>query len=231
MDALEHYRLDRHELEQLRELASLFLRDKAFSGVGGLELDDYMRAAIAAEACLLILNMSLDCYVGWVEIIVYPDSFMVTQEFEDELGVVHEQRAALDGEAWSRGPVILAWEDARPGARPHGPGTNVILHEFAHKLDMLDGEADGVPPLHAEMDRGSWIRIFDLAYRDLQRQITERHRTSIDPYGAEHPAEFFAVVTEAFFEMPDRLHGWRPDLYRQLSLFYRQDPMQRLSRQ
>ena len=228
-DALAHYRLDHLDLHRLRELASLFLHRKVIDGAGGLEMDAYKRAIIAAEACLLILNMDLDDYDGWLEVIVYPDSFVITREQQDEIGVVHEQRAVLGGEAWSRGPVILAWDDARPGAGPHGPGSNVILHEFAHKLDMLNGAANGMPPLHAGMDRHAWTRAFGDAYGQLQAQISRHHRTRIDPYGAENPAEFFAVVTEEFFEMPDRLHNGYPDLYTQLSLFYRQDPLQRLS--
>jgi MtfA peptidase len=228
-DAIERYQLDPHELQQLRELSSVFLQRKVFSGAGGLELDDYMRAIIASEACLLVLHLDLDYYDGWVEIIVYPDSFVVTRDVQDDIGVVHTQRSVLGGEAWSRGPVILAWEDVRPGAQPHGPGSNVILHEFAHKLDMLDGAANGVPPLHKDMDPESWKQTLTLAYNDLQRQVIRHHRTRIDPYGAENPAEFFAVVTEEFFESPVRLHGWYPELYAQLSMFYRQDPLRRMS--
>ena len=227
-NALAHYHLTPHELQSLRELSSLFLHYKTISSAGGLEIDAYMRAVIAAEACLLILYLDLDYYDGWIEIIVYPDSFVVTREGQDDIGVVQEQRSVLGGESWSRGPVILAWEDARPGARPHGSCSNVILHEFAHKLDMLDGAANGIPPLHANMDRSGWTTIFTHAYSDLQQQVIRHHRTRIDPYGAENPAEFFAVVTEEFFECPLRLHDWHPDVYRQLSLFYRQDPLHRL---
>lgn len=228
-DALEHYRFDQHELHRLRELTSLFLHQKVINGAGGLTVDDYMRTVIAAEACVLILNLGIDYYDGWLEIIVYPDSFVVTRDGQDEIGVVHAQRALLGGEAWSRGPLILAWQDARPGARPHGHGSNVILHEFAHKLDMLNGAANGMPPLHSDMGRNNWTRIFAAAYSDLQQQITRHHRTAIDPYGAENPAEFFAVVSEEFFEWPERLFRCYPDLYQQLLLFYRQDPLQRLA--
>jgi MtfA peptidase len=228
-DVLAHYRLNHRELHQLRELASLFLQNKVINGAGGLELDAYMRTVIAAEACLLILYLDLDYYDGWLEIIVYPDSFLVSRERRDESGLVHQQRAVLGGEAWNRGPVILAWEDIRPGVRPHGPDSNVILHEFAHKLDMLNGVANGMPPLHADMDHGDWTRIFSAAYSDLQQRISRHQHTSIDSYGAETPAEFFAVATEQFFESSDRLHDWDPQLYQQLSLFYRQDPLQRLS--
>ena len=228
-DALAHFRLDHQELHRLRELASLFQLRKEFTGAGGQELDAYMRAVIAAEACLLVLNLDLDWYDGWLEIIVYPDSFVIDRDVQDEIGLVHKQRAVLGGEAWGRGPLILAWGDTLPGARPHGPGSNVILHEFAHKLDMLNGAANGMPPLHAGMDRHAWTRIFTRAYSELKTQLMRNQRTRIDPYGAENPAEFFAVVSEEFFELPARLHTWYPDLYTQLSLFYRQDPLQRLA--
>ncbi len=188
-----------------------------------------MRTVIAAEACLLILNLGLEFYEGWHEIIVYPDSFVVAREGQDEAGVIHKQHALLGGEAWGRGPVILAWEDCRPGANPHGPGSNVILHEFAHKLDMLNGAANGMPPLHADMDRAVWARIFTRADAELHLQISRYQATHIDAYGAESPAEFFAVVSEEFFERPGHIHTWYPELYQQLSLFYRQDPLKRIS--
>ena len=228
-DALAHYRLDHHELHRLRELTSQFLHDKVINGAGGLEVDAYMRAVIAAEACLLILNLGLEFYEGWQEIIVYPDSFVVAREGQDDAGVIHKGHAVLGGESWGRGPLILAWEDCRPGAYIHGPGSNVILHEFAHKLDMLNGAANGLPPLHADMDRAAWTRIFTRADSELHSQISRHQATHIDAYGAESPAEFFAVVTEEFFEQPAELLTWYPELYEQLALFYRQHPLKRLS--
>jgi len=227
-DALVPYRLDHHELHRLRELASQFLRDKVINGAGGLEVDAYMRSVIAAEACLLILNLGLEFYAGWQEIIVYPDSFVVAREGLDDAGVVHKGHTVLGGESWGKGPVILAWEDSRPGVHLHGPGSNVILHEFAHKLDMLNGAANGMPPLHADMDRSAWTRIFTRVDTELRLQISHHQVTHIDAYGAESPAEFFAVVSEEFFEQPAELHTWYPELYQQLSLFYRQDPLKRL---
>jgi len=229
-DALGHYRLSDKELHRLRELASLFLQQKVITGAGGHEVDDSQRAIIAAEACLLVLNLGLDWFDGWQEIIVYPGSFVVQREEQDELGLVHEQRAVLGGEAWGRGPVILAWDDAQPGNSPHGDGSNVILHEFAHKLDMLNGRANGMPPLHPDMDRQVWTQVFSHAFEHLQTRVQRHHRTCIDPYGAENPAEFFAVVSEEFFMVPDCLHRDQPELYEQLQRFYRQDPLQRLSK-
>jgi Mlc titration factor MtfA (ptsG expression regulator) len=219
------------EQHRLRRLASLFLHEKTITGAGGLSVDSSMRVYIAAQACLLILNLDLDYFRGWSEVIVYPDTFVISREEYDSSGVVHETRRALAGEAWRRGPVILSWSDARAGASPHGPASNVILHEFAHKLDMLNGAANGMPPLHYGMVREEWTAALSQAYESLYHQVERNHHTAIDPYAAESPAEFFAVLTEVFFQQPDRLNHLYPDVYRQLRLYYRQDPLARISRQ
>jgi len=176
---------------------------------------------------LLILELGPEYFDGWLEIIVYPGSFVVEREQQDVAGLVHKRRAVLGGEAWGRGPVILAWDDAQPDALTRSEGSSVILHEFAHKLDMLNGAANGMPPLHPDMNRHDWTRIFNHAYEQLRARIDQQLRTDIDPYAAENPAEFFAVISEAFFLLPTRLHHDHPDLYDQLRLFYRQDPLQR----
>ena len=221
--------LEQSDLHRLRKLTSLFLHEKVITGAGGLAVDSSMRVYIAAQACLLILNLDLDYYQGWKEIIVYPDSFVIKREEYDDSGIVHEARRALSGEAWGRGPVILSWSDIRPKAHPHGPSSNVILHEFAHKLDMLNGAANGMPPLHSKMLREHWTASLSQAYEKLYHQLERHHHTAIDPYAAENPAEFFAVLTEVFFEQPSLLLRLYPDVYRQLSLFYRQDPAQRMA--
>ncbi len=226
--ALAHYGLDRGALHRLRELASVFLQEKAIVGADGLVVDDFMRAVIAAEACLLILNLDLADYDSVREIVVYPDSFLVTHETVDEAGVVHTVQRSLDGEAWDAGPVILGWADARPEARRPGEGRNVILHEFAHKLDMGNGVANGMPALHAGMDREAWTRAFSDAYAHLQAELARHRPPAIDPYAAENPAEFFAVVTETFFESPQILWQAYSEVYGQLRRYYRQDPLARL---
>jgi MtfA peptidase len=231
-DVLAHFYLQPRELARLQDIASLFLLRKSINGASDFKVDDYVRTVIAAQACLLVLELDLDYFNGWVEVIVYPDSFVVTREVRDEIGVVHTKRSVLGGEAWGRGPLILSWMDARPDtlnrSRHHGHGRNVILHEFAHKLDMLDGSADGTPPLHPDMHLRVWIDTFTEIYDDLRQRIEQRRSTDIDPYAAENPAEFFAVVSESFFETPERLHHYHEGLYKQLQLFYRQDPLQRL---
>lgn len=224
-NVLRHlHHIDQH---RLRELTSRFLQQKSFSGSGDLVVDDAMRTLIAAQACLLILGLDLDYFDGWHEIIVYPDTFIVRRETVNAAGLVQEGTQALGGEAWSHGPVILSWADACPGVYPHGEGSNVILHEFAHKLDMLNGAANGMPPLHKEMHHETWTQVFQNAYDDLSRALASGHPVMIDPYAAQSPAEFFAVTTETFFESPHRLQRTYPEVYNQLQLFYRQDPLNR----
>jgi len=228
--SLLHYHLGFAERLRLRQLAGLFLQRKRIVGAGGMTLDDYRRCVIAAQACLPILELDLDDYNGWSEVIVYPDAFIVQHDEPDANGLIHEHQRVLSGEAWSRGPLILSWRDARPGTRHRRQGNNVIIHECAHKLDMQNGAANGMPPLHRGMDRREWTRVFSASYRRLLRQIERHRRPPIDPYAAESPAEFFAVVSEEFFEVPARLHQAEPRVYRQLRLYYRQDPFGRVLR-
>jgi len=220
--------LDRDEGEKLRRWVTLFLREKDMHGAAGLALDDGMRYAIAAQACILILELDLEYFRGWAEVVVYPNEFLAPRNYVDEAGVVHSHREALAGEAWLGGPVILSWADAAPGE--YRDGVNVVIHEFAHKLDMLNGEADGYPPLHRGMTRKAWLEAFETAYRDFCDRVDAGEEMPIDPYASEHQGEFFAVMTEAFFEIPQELQGAYPEVYRQLSLFYRQDPLLRVAR-
>lgn len=216
------YALAPEELERLRELVILFLHEKVVSGAGGTTVREDMRLAIAVQACILILNLGLDYYRGWVEVIVYPDEFVAEYEFIDEAGVAHKVEQPMSGESWSGGPVILSWADADEGGR--GAAYNVVIHEFAHKLDMLNGEANGFPPLHADMSRSDWAAAFTRAYEDFCRQVDGDAPLDIDEYAAESPAEFFAVMSEVFFESPQVVVRAYPDVYRQLAAFYRQDP-------
>ncbi len=220
--------LNATEREQLRRLVVLFLHGKSVHGAAGLQLDQHMRYAIAAQACLLVLELELDYFRGWSEIVVYPDEFLAPREIVDEAGVVHAHREVLAGEAWLGGPVILSWADAAPAA--HDDGVNVVLHEFAHKLDMLNGETNGCPPLHRDMSHQVWRDAFDSAYRDFCERVAGGEDTQIDPYAAEHPGEFFAVMTEAFFESPFALRDEYPAVYEQLARFYRQDTCVRRGR-
>ena len=216
--------LDSGQRVRLRILAGLFLDEKTIAGAGGLTVDDAMATAIAAQACLPVLELGLEAYRGWQTVIVYPDTFLVDRQEFDEAGVLHESRQELAGESWEQGPVILSWGDiARDGPEGDLDGA-IILHEFAHKLDMLSGGPNGMPPLHRGMDPAAWTEAFSSAYEALCEAVDAGEETAVDPYAAESPGEFFAVLSEEFFEAPARLAASFPAVYRQLSSFYRQDP-------
>jgi len=221
--------LSTEERARLRERVILFLHEKSIVGAGGLVVRDGMRMSIAAQACMLILNLDLEYYRGWVEVIVYPDEFVAEYDYVDEDGIAHHVEAPMTGESWLEGPVILSWADAE--LRGEEPGYNVVIHEFAHKLDMLNGDANGFPPLHPGMDREAWPRAFGAAYDDFCRRVARGEPSAIDAYAAEHPSEFFAVLSEAFFETPAAVRAEYRDVYRQLAAFYRQDPAARQERQ
>ncbi len=218
--------LDDDERRRLRELVILFLHRKVFEGAKGLEVDLPMALTIALQACLPILRLGLDWYDGFTAIIVYPAGFAPERVVRDEAGVEHRVQTGLAGEAWQRGPVILAWDDtAHAGVVD---GYNLVIHEFAHKLDMRNGEANGFPPLHVDMDARRWTRSFSEAYEDLKTHCAQGGHPEIDCYAATSPAEFFAVLSEIFFEKPQVIRRHYPAVLEQLSQFYRQDPQARL---
>jgi Mlc titration factor MtfA (ptsG expression regulator) len=221
--------LNPDELEQLGAMCAVFMHDKRITGAGGQGVSDAMRLLIAAHACLMALNLGLPRLRGWVEVVVYPDQFLRPQEVHDEAGVVHVSRDVLSGEAWPGGPVILSWADTEHAGRELN-GVNVVLHEFAHKLDMArGGEANGFPPLHADMRARDWAAAFKPAFEDFSARVARGEDTWIDPYAAESPAEFFAVLSEVFFEAPDVLSETYPEVYARMRDFYRQDPLPRLA--
>jgi len=211
--------------QRLKTLAEQFLAEKEFSTAGGLELSDEICVAIAAQGCLPILNLGLAAYRDWLGIVVYPDEFVVSRRIEDEDGIVHEYDDVLSGEAWEGGPLLVSWHDVQLA----GDGYNVVIHEFAHKLDMLNGEADGMPALHSGIAPAEWEDIFFTAYDDFCRRVDAGEETVIDPYASDDPAEFFAVVSESFFEMPDVVAAEYPALYALFGRYYRQDPLARLA--
>lgn len=211
----------------LRQWATIFLHDKAINGAQGLIITETMRVMIAVQACLLILKLDLDYYRNWVEIIVYPGKFILDHEYTDENGIVHAVHGVASGESWLAGPVILSWEDVTD--TDNGQGYNVAIHEFAHKLDMLNGAANGFPPLHVEMDAPEWTTVFSEAYASFCEQVDTEDAWVIDPYAATSPAEFFAVLSEAFFVKPYAIKQFFPRVYQQLAAFYRQDPAMRWS--
>ncbi len=213
------------EHARLRTWTTLFLHAKAFSPVQGLELDLEHRLTIAIQACLLILELDFDYFDGWVEIVVYPQSFLVMREVPDASGIVDSRHDLLSGEAWSHGPVILSWEDVRHDSYRLHPGHNVVIHEFAHKLDMLNGRANGMPPLHPDMAIPEWTESLSRAYASLTHALEHRRRPWINAYAATNPAEFFAVLSEYFFTAPEQLKHHEPAVYEQFVRFYRQNPL------
>jgi Mlc titration factor MtfA (ptsG expression regulator) len=215
--------LSREETQRLRDFALLLLAEKQFSGARGLQLDDAMRLSIAVQASLPVLCLGLDRYDDWSEIVVYAGDFKVRIREADEEGVVHEFDEERAGESWRGGPVVLSWDAAL-----NAPGMNVVIHEFAHKLDMANGEADGMPPLHSGVDRVAWTQAFRVAYEGFCDAVDRGKDTWLDPYASESPGEFFAVVSEAFFTAPNETRRRYPDVYEQLERYYRQDPARRL---
>jgi Mlc titration factor MtfA (ptsG expression regulator) len=207
----------------LRSLALLFVHEKQFEAARGMALDETKCVRIAAMACLPILELGFDAYAGFRSVVIHPDEFVVRdRSYEDEDGVVHIGDDVLSGEAWEQGPVVLAWSEIEESGL--GAGFNVIVHELAHKLDMLDGEANGVPPLHGDMRVPEWVAAFDAAYEDLRAALERGEEPWLDPYAAEDPAEFFAVCAEMFFDVPRELRGEYPDVYDQLRRYFKQHP-------
>lgn len=218
--------MSRAELDRLRKLTTIFLHEKVFEGADGLELTDGMREVVALQACLPIANLGIQWYDDWKTIVIVPDVFIEEHREFDRAGVAHEWDEDQSGESWDFGPVVLSWKDIE--ASGWGDGYNVIIHEAAHRLDLLDGEMNGRPELHDGMSPGEWLNVFSAAFEDLRRRAARKRRTlRIDPYAIEDDAEFFAVSSEYFFEQPEVLNGEYPDVYRLLRDFYRQDPGRR----
>ena len=215
------------DAEKLRGLSDAFLHTKSLEGAGGFELDEESRVVVAAQACVPILELGLEAYTGWRSVVIYPGGFVSRGTSVDETGVEHEWEEARSGESWFRGPVVLSWEDV--AASGHLEGYNVVIHELAHKLDMLNGDANGFPPLHAEMDGAHWYRVFTRAFEDLCARVDAGEQTAIDDYATEGPDEFFAVTSEYFFEVPEVLRECYPDVYAELRAFYRQNPFERIA--
>ena len=230
------------EERRLKALSERFLAAKQFSGTHGIEVDARMQVEIAAQACILVLELGLEWYEGWTDIIVYPSQFAPEREVVDEAGVVHLSNDPMAGEAWLGGPVVLSYEDvALSGDEDQRvAGYNVVIHEFAHKLDMRNGDPNGFPPLHPGMDPAAWKAAFAPAYDDFCARVDAAERLAprraqvaldalpLDTYAAESAGEFFAVASEAFFETPELLAPAYPAVYEQLRRFYRQDPLARL---
>jgi Mlc titration factor MtfA (ptsG expression regulator) len=219
-------RRSKEDLLRLRHLAMQFLDRKEFTGAHGFIVSDEIAVSIAAQACLPVLHLGLRHYGRFVGIVVHPGEVVARRERMDEAGVVHRYDELLSGEAMEGGPVMLSWSDVQgrgdtPGDEPASWAYNVVIHEFAHVLDMGDGTADGVPP---GVDRERWMQVLMPAFDRFCELVVCGHETVLDPYAAEGPEEFFAVASESFFVTPEALKEEQPALYRLLSSYYRQDP-------
>lgn len=212
---------------QLKKHMQVFIAEKSFLGCGGLHITEEMRVVIAAQACLLLLNRVTDYFANVRQVLVYPGAFVVNRTTVDGAGVQQENRQALSGESWSQGQVILSWQDTLEGAAIADDGRNVVIHEFAHQLDQENGAARGAPPPtlgDTRHDARRWSLVFHAAYARLQSEARHGVDGLLNHYGAQEPAEFFAVVSEVFFEQPQALAVEYPALYQELSGYYKVDP-------
>ena len=225
--------LDEAEQAHLHNLIKVFIAEKNWEGAGGLELNDEICVTISAQACLLLLGLPHDYYRNVQSIIVYPSTVVPPQRkrgfFDNTIAPVEAEHPLL-GQAFKNGPVIIVWDAALYGGRHPELGHNVIFHEFAHKLDMLDGMADGTPPLHNKAEYRDWSQTCSREYNRLRQEATNGGTSFLDAYAATSEAEFFAVATEQFFDNPENLMKQAPDLYRVLQYYYRQDPIERMTR-
>lgn len=210
---------------KLKEHIQVFLAEKTFIGCDGLEITDEMRVTIAAQACLLILARPRGYYPKLHEILLYPGSFVVRHESTDGIGVTHQTRQVLSGESWEHGQVVLSWQDTLDDAATPDDGQNLVIHEFAHQLDQETGFANGAPVLPQSSQYARWSRVLGAEFKHLQTASAERQETLFNDYGASDPAEFFAVISEVFFEQPERMAEEHPSLYQELVTYYGLDPL------
>jgi Mlc titration factor MtfA (ptsG expression regulator) len=228
-----HYRrLNDADQEKLRKLVQVFVAEKIWEGCKGLTVTDEMKATIAGQACLLLLGIEHDYFRNVKTILVFPRQFVPRENQDmDESGVIHESNEAALGQAWENGPVILSWADSKAGGRNHQDGLNVVLHEFAHKLDLRDGMVNGTPPLQDRQQYTRWAEVMRREYEQLVENSRKRRATLLDDYGATDPGEFFAVAVECFFEKAIQMRQKHRELYETLSDYFRQDPAARSTRE
>ncbi len=227
--SLRHLHSD--ERKHLEELIKVFISEKSFEGCAGLTVTDEIKVTVAAQACLLLLNIHHDYYEKLVSILIYPESFNFEQmERGVSAGTVSVINMPVSGLSSSTGAVVLSWPDTERGARNPDDGYNVVLHEFAHQLDQLDGAMNGSPVLDRAVMYREWAQVLGAEYKRLQEEVETGTPSMISAYGATKPAEFFAVVTELFFEKPVELRQQHPALYEEFRQYYHQDPAERVMR-
>lgn len=222
---VSHYRyLTPRQQAKLRDDLRIFIADKYWEGCDGLNVTDEIQITVAGHACLLVLEMPTGLLDRVETILIYPGDYVVPDRSTGPDGVVREGSAARHGESWLRGPVVLSWTNARAGGRIPGDGENLILHEFAHQLDMLDGIVDGRPPLSDSHAEGHWNQVMQREFQSLQHALHQGRFSLLGDYAATNLEEFFAVATERFFENPVELQQQHAELYALLGNYYRQDP-------
>jgi len=209
--------------KELHGLIQIFMDEKTFEGIDGLVITDEIKVTIAAQACILLLHRDTDIYPTLHTILVYPHPFYSNIKQHLPGGIVAEGEQGRLGESWFRGPVILSWDDVRRSAHDHNDGHNVVFHEFAHQLDSESGANEGTPILPERSMYIAWARVLSKEYQDLLDHLEHNHKSDIDFYGGTNPAEFFAVVTEYFFEKPFQLQMRHPELYDQFKNFFNLD--------
>jgi len=223
-----YYRtLDPGEQQQLHGLIQIFLDEKRFEGCGGLEIGDEIRVTIAAQACMLLLNRDSEMYSTLRTVLVYPHAYVSREPIRLPDGTVSEVGQVRLGQSWDRGSMVLSWDDVQSGASDIHDGHNVVFHEFAHQLDHESDRGPGAPRLARRSMYLAWARVLGHEYTALLDDIEHHRKTFLDQYGATNAAEFFAVVTECFFEKPQQLRARHPELYEQLQLFFQQNPADR----
>ncbi|MCA9241770.1 MAG: zinc-dependent peptidase [Planctomycetales bacterium] len=217
--------LDAPLQDRIREDVAVLLAEKNWEGCGGLEMTEYIKLTIAAQVALVTLGFERQYFDSVLSILVYPDAFQQPDQ-QTRSGIVLERGSPRIGEAWHRGPVILSWSDVSESAAGPNQGRFLVAHEFAHQLDMLNnGDADGVPPMESDQQAKRWITVLNEAWRRLRRDCRTGSDPLVDSYGATNRSEFFAVVSEAFFQTPQRIAWQEHELYEAFKEYYRLDPM------
>ena len=211
--------------KELHGRINIFLDEKEFIGCAGLQISDEIRITIAGNACLLLLKRDKRCFPGFTSILVYPDTY-VTREVQYDGLVEVNKDSVRAGESWHRGPIVLSWADVMRGTQNHSEGHNVVLHEFAHKLDEANEIMDGLPVLRDSSHYAEWAEVLSKEYESHLIRVDKGTDTVIDEYGAVSPPEFFAVATESFFEKPKQMKKKHPELYDELKEYYKLDPVE-----
>jgi MtfA peptidase len=220
--------LDAGEKQVLEDIIQVLIAEKSWEGCNGFAITEEVQVTIAAQAGLLLIGIEHDYYQNVDSILVYPSTYKLPRSRQVG-GAVSEEKTAVLGSAHHGGPVILAWDSAKAGGRDADDGRNLVYHEFAHKLDMLDGMVDGTPELEADEFK-AWVEVMTAEYDKLVSRSRKGKKSVIDSYGATDVAEFFAVTTESFFEKPVRMKAEHPRLYDVMQSFYHQDPAKRFIR-